>query len=347
MRARLSRSAEVSLSCSGSPHDRAHRDAPNLGRRASGPGSPRSSARRRRTRRAPIRVPQRAAARDGIAGGIRGAVFQLDAPAPAGDSHWTVWLAERGGRIVGNLWMQLVEKIPNPGPESGCGVSNYSSFYRTETAVWARIESRCYVSRASRRHGVSLADTTQHAALPAYGIEVPRPAAWSCEGNLDERPSGRAPPRRSAAVDRSSAHRPTRGARHVAHSHWGGSVCADVLRGDRQLAMHRRLRTRGSSRSRVPSPISTACLSTDVIVAGDAPARDRIVDDRESSPIESSGLRRKLSLTRDAEALYELGFSTGMATSTYMERRHRRLDPGGATLASIRLARCRTIEEEG
>jgi GNAT superfamily N-acetyltransferase len=39
-------------------------------------------------------------------------------PRLRGDSRWTVWLAERGGRIVGNLWMQLVEKIPNPGPES-------------------------------------------------------------------------------------------------------------------------------------------------------------------------------------------------------------------------------------
>ena len=39
-------------------------------------------------------------------------------PRLRGDSRWTVWLAERDGRIVGNLWMQLVEKIPNPGPES-------------------------------------------------------------------------------------------------------------------------------------------------------------------------------------------------------------------------------------
>ena len=39
-------------------------------------------------------------------------------PRLRGDSRWTVWLAEREGRIVGNLWMQFVEKIPNPGPES-------------------------------------------------------------------------------------------------------------------------------------------------------------------------------------------------------------------------------------
>ena len=39
-------------------------------------------------------------------------------PRLRGDSAWAAWLAERDGRIVGNLWMQIVEKIPNPGPES-------------------------------------------------------------------------------------------------------------------------------------------------------------------------------------------------------------------------------------
>ena len=34
------------------------------------------------------------------------------------DSAWTVFVAERDGRIVGNIWVQIVEKIPNPGPES-------------------------------------------------------------------------------------------------------------------------------------------------------------------------------------------------------------------------------------
>jgi GNAT superfamily N-acetyltransferase len=39
-------------------------------------------------------------------------------PRLRGDSRWTVWLAERDGRIVGNLWMQIIEKLPNPGPDS-------------------------------------------------------------------------------------------------------------------------------------------------------------------------------------------------------------------------------------
>src|SRR5262249_26511156 len=33
-------------------------------------------------------------------------------------SRWTAWLAERDGRIVGTLWVQIIEKLPNPGAES-------------------------------------------------------------------------------------------------------------------------------------------------------------------------------------------------------------------------------------
>lgn len=34
------------------------------------------------------------------------------------DSHWRVWLLEHDGTAIGNIWLQLVEKIPNPGDES-------------------------------------------------------------------------------------------------------------------------------------------------------------------------------------------------------------------------------------
>lgn len=34
------------------------------------------------------------------------------------DSPWTVFVAERDGEILGNIWVQIVEKIPNPGPEA-------------------------------------------------------------------------------------------------------------------------------------------------------------------------------------------------------------------------------------
>src|SRR6185437_6602392 len=31
---------------------------------------------------------------------------------------WRAWVSEQNGEIVGNVWMQLIEKIPNPGSES-------------------------------------------------------------------------------------------------------------------------------------------------------------------------------------------------------------------------------------
>jgi GNAT superfamily N-acetyltransferase len=39
-------------------------------------------------------------------------------PRLRGDSRWTAWLAERENRLIGQVWIQLVEKLPNPGPES-------------------------------------------------------------------------------------------------------------------------------------------------------------------------------------------------------------------------------------
>ena len=30
------------------------------------------------------------------------------------ESRWLCWVAERDGALVGNVWMQLLEKIPNP-----------------------------------------------------------------------------------------------------------------------------------------------------------------------------------------------------------------------------------------
>jgi GNAT superfamily N-acetyltransferase len=34
------------------------------------------------------------------------------------DSRWRVWLLEDSGTPIGNLWVQIIEKIPNPGNES-------------------------------------------------------------------------------------------------------------------------------------------------------------------------------------------------------------------------------------
>ena len=40
---------------------------------------------------------------------------------------WRCWVAERGGELVGNLWAQLIEKIPNPAvePERHAYVTNF------------------------------------------------------------------------------------------------------------------------------------------------------------------------------------------------------------------------------
>ena len=39
-------------------------------------------------------------------------------PRLRGDSRWRVWLLEEAGVPIGNLWVQIIEKIPNPGDES-------------------------------------------------------------------------------------------------------------------------------------------------------------------------------------------------------------------------------------
>ncbi len=39
-------------------------------------------------------------------------------PRLAGGSRWRVWLLEEAGKPIGNLWVQIIEKIPNPGNES-------------------------------------------------------------------------------------------------------------------------------------------------------------------------------------------------------------------------------------
>jgi ribosomal protein S18 acetylase RimI-like enzyme len=109
-------------------------------------------------------------------------------------------------------------------------------------------------------------------------------------------------------------------------SHWGAAVTADILEraidnsvcvgvydGARQLAF-----------ARAVTDLSTFAYLTDVIVADDARGRgigSWMIEEILAHP-DLQGLRRISLLTRDAQALYErYGFSTRMATSTYMERR--------------------------
>jgi len=33
-------------------------------------------------------------------------------------SHWRCWVVEEAGKLVGAIWLQIIEKIPNPGAET-------------------------------------------------------------------------------------------------------------------------------------------------------------------------------------------------------------------------------------
>lgn len=109
-------------------------------------------------------------------------------------------------------------------------------------------------------------------------------------------------------------------------SHWGGAVTADILArsienslcvgvydGGRQLGF-----------ARAVTDLATFAYLTDVIVADDARGGgigSWMIEAILAHP-DMQGLRRVSLLTRDAQRLYErFGFSTRMATSTYMELR--------------------------
>ena len=40
------------------------------------------------------------------------------APRLDGSSPWRCWVAELNGRLIGHLWLYVLEKIPNPTPEA-------------------------------------------------------------------------------------------------------------------------------------------------------------------------------------------------------------------------------------
>ena len=51
------------------------------------------------------------------------------------DSLWKCWIAERGDTPVGNLWAQLIEKVPNPTTEP--------EYHAYLTNLYVRVEYRC------------------------------------------------------------------------------------------------------------------------------------------------------------------------------------------------------------
>lgn len=101
---------------------------------------------------------------------------------------WRCWVAERGGEIVGHLWLQVIEKVPNPVPESeshayltnvyvvpearGCGVGG--ALMRAAMAwcggqpidrviLWPTRQSRSLYAR----HGFAVRDDVMEAVIEA------------------------------------------------------------------------------------------------------------------------------------------------------------------------------------
>jgi GNAT superfamily N-acetyltransferase len=50
----------------------------------------------------------------------------------SGPSAWRCWVAEESGTLVGTVWLQIIEKLPNPVGESECH-GYVSSFYVVPT----------------------------------------------------------------------------------------------------------------------------------------------------------------------------------------------------------------------
>ena len=93
------------------------------------------------------------------------------------ESLWHCWVAESDGQLIGNLWLQLVEKIPNPRsePEHHAYITN---FYIQETARRQGTGSRLLKTaldwcKASNVHAVILWPTDKSRSLyERYGFAV-------------------------------------------------------------------------------------------------------------------------------------------------------------------------------
>lgn len=57
------------------------------------------------------------------------------------DSSWRCWIAEQDRAVLGNLWGQLIEKIPNPSPEPESHVY-LTNFFVSEDARGHGVGSR-------------------------------------------------------------------------------------------------------------------------------------------------------------------------------------------------------------
>lgn len=91
---------------------------------------------------------------------------------------WRCWVAERDGAIAGHLWLQLIEKIPNPAPELEFH-AYVTNVYVRESARGAGVgaallETALAWCRAQRVDSVILWPTPRSRALYArYGFSEP------------------------------------------------------------------------------------------------------------------------------------------------------------------------------
>jgi GNAT superfamily N-acetyltransferase len=86
-----------------------------------------------------------------------------------GGSAWVCWVAEQDDKLIGNLWMQMIEKIPNPviEPEFHAYITN---FYLCEQARGQGLGSKLLASalnwaQAQDVHAVILWPTERSRAL--------------------------------------------------------------------------------------------------------------------------------------------------------------------------------------
>ena len=106
------------------------------------------------------------------------------------DSCWQCWIAESGGVACGNIWAQMVEKIPNPVVESECYIY-ITNFYvreayrgqgigtrllsevldwgKTKNAHTAILWPRERSKSLYLRHGFSVADDLMRAVITPKG----------------------------------------------------------------------------------------------------------------------------------------------------------------------------------
>lgn len=90
---------------------------------------------------------------------------------------WRCWIAERDGAPVGQLWAQLIEKMPNPSPELECH-AYLTNFYVREDARGRGVGSMLLSAalewcQARRVHAAILWPTERSRSLyQRYGFAV-------------------------------------------------------------------------------------------------------------------------------------------------------------------------------